>query len=187
MELHRWCSGYRALIECGRSFCRCAESQDYTIGISCFPRIRALEDWLVRNQNNVFEWSYMSTLRQMYQWDNSYACWSSTKQSSSHRHDITGGMLTLVLVLGNNRSLTQPYVSIYMSEKTKGTIKNWQSRDTSNMGGMVFIPVSYIVAVHFIGGRTRRKPRTCYKLLTNFITWCCIECTSPVWDSNSQR
>jgi hypothetical protein len=29
---------------------------------------------------------------------------------------------------------------------------------------------SYIVAVSFIGGGTRRKPLTCCKLLTNFIT-----------------
>jgi hypothetical protein len=38
------------------------------------------------------------------------------------------------------------------------------------------------VAVSFIGvGKlnTQRKPQTCRKLLTNFITWCCIEFTSP--------
>jgi hypothetical protein len=34
---------------------------------------------------------------------------------------------------------------------------------------------------------TRRKPLTCCKSLTNFITWCCIEYTSPGWDSNPQR
>ena len=28
---------------------------------------------------------------------------------------------------------------------------------------------------------------TCRKSLTNFITKCCIECTFPEWDSNSQR
>jgi len=38
------------------------------------------------------------------------------------------------------------------------------------------------VAVSFIGGgnqSTRRKPPTCCKYLTNFITYCCIEYTSP--------
>jgi len=38
------------------------------------------------------------------------------------------------------------------------------------------------VAVTFIGEgnrRTRRKPPTCRKSLTNFITWCCIEYISP--------
>jgi hypothetical protein len=38
--------------------------------------------------------------------------------------------------------------------------------------------VSYIVAVSFIGEgnqSTRRKPLTCRKSLTNFITQCCIE------------
>jgi hypothetical protein len=41
---------------------------------------------------------------------------------------------------------------------------------------------SYIVAVSFIGGgnrSTRRKPLTSRRLLTNFITLCCIENTSP--------
>ena len=41
---------------------------------------------------------------------------------------------------------------------------------------------SYIMAVSFIGGgnrNTKRKPLTCHKSLTNFITWCCIEYTSP--------
>ena len=48
---------------------------------------------------------------------------------------------------------------------------------------------SYIVAVSFIGGvnrSTRRKPLTCRKSLTNFITQCCIKYTSSEWDSNSQ-
>ena len=39
----------------------------------------------------------------------------------------------------------------------------------------------YIVMVSFIGGGnrgTRRKPPTCRKSLTNFITWCCIKYTS---------
>jgi len=40
----------------------------------------------------------------------------------------------------------------------------------------------YIVAVTFISGgnrSTRRKPPTCHKSLTYFITQCCIENTSP--------
>jgi hypothetical protein len=42
---------------------------------------------------------------------------------------------------------------------------------------------SYIVVVSFIGGgnwKIRRKPPTCRKSLTNVITKCCIEFTSPV-------
>ena len=42
--------------------------------------------------------------------------------------------------------------------------------------------VSYIMGVSFIDGRywnTWRKPTTCRKSLTNFITSCCSECTSP--------
>jgi hypothetical protein len=39
-----------------------------------------------------------------------------------------------------------------------------------------------VVVVSFIGGvnqSTRRKPQTCYKSLTNFITWYCIKYTAP--------
>jgi len=45
-----------------------------------------------------------------------------------------------------------------------------------------------IVAVSFIGGgnqSTQRKPPTCSKSLTNFITYC-IKYTSPERNSNSQ-
>jgi len=44
--------------------------------------------------------------------------------------------------------------------------------------------------VSFIDGgnrSTHRKPQTCRKSLTNFITLCGLEYTSPERDSNSQR
>ena len=50
--------------------------------------------------------------------------------------------------------------------------------------------INILVAVSFIGGEnrsTRRKPLTCRKSLTNFITYSCIECTTPERDLNSQR
>ena len=43
---------------------------------------------------------------------------------------------------------------------------------------------SYIVVVSFIDGgnlSTPRKPQTCRKSLSNFITKCCIDYTSPEW------
>jgi hypothetical protein len=52
------------------------------------------------------------------------------------------------------------------------------------VGFMVFSSTfSYIMAVIFIVGRNRsnqRKPPTCRKSLTSFITSCCIEYTSPL-------
>jgi hypothetical protein len=63
---------------------------------------------LSRIQNNVSEWSDMSTRRMSFQWVSTIklklACWSSTKltSSSSHwkltcsRHDITEELLNLV-------------------------------------------------------------------------------------------
>ena len=46
---------------------------------------------------------------------------------------------------------------------------------------------SYFVVVTFIGGGNQRKPPTYRKSLTNIITLCCIQYTSPERDSNSQH
>ena len=45
---------------------RSGQTKDYKIGICCFSAKHAAlrrksKDWLARNQNNVFEWSDMST------------------------------------------------------------------------------------------------------------------------------
>ena len=47
---------------------RSGQTKDYEIGICCFsakhPALRSKsKDWLARNQNNVSEWSDMSTRR----------------------------------------------------------------------------------------------------------------------------
>jgi hypothetical protein len=89
---------------------RSSQTKDYEIGICCFSAKHAAlrrksKDCLVRNQNNVSEWSDMSTRRLLFQWASTIkinsACWSSTKRtsSSSHwkltcsRHDITKKLL----------------------------------------------------------------------------------------------
>jgi hypothetical protein len=36
-------------------------------------------------------------------------------------------------------------------------------------------------------GVAEKKPQSCHKSLTDFITYSCIEYTLPDWDSNSQR
>ena len=49
------------------------QTKDYKIGICCFSakhtalRIKS-KDWLAGNQNNVFEWSDMSTCGLLLQW-----------------------------------------------------------------------------------------------------------------------
>jgi len=51
----------RACLECGQTWVR---AKDYTIGICCFSTKHARrnsKDGFARNQNNVFEWSDMST------------------------------------------------------------------------------------------------------------------------------
>ena len=52
---------------------RSGYTKDYNIGICCFSaKYTALrrknKDWLARNQNNVSEWSNMSTLGLLFQW-----------------------------------------------------------------------------------------------------------------------
>ena len=49
------------------------QTKDYTIGMCCFSTKHAAlrsksKDWLARNQNNVSEWSDMSTHRLLFQW-----------------------------------------------------------------------------------------------------------------------
>jgi len=49
------------------------QTKDYKIGIWCFSvkhaaLRRKIKDWLARNQNNVSEWSDMSTRGLLFQW-----------------------------------------------------------------------------------------------------------------------
>ena len=51
---------------------RSCQTKDYKIGICCFSAKHAAlrsksEDWLARNQNNVSEWSDMSTRGLLFQ------------------------------------------------------------------------------------------------------------------------
>jgi hypothetical protein len=52
---------------------RSGQTNDYKIGICCFSAKHAAfgrksKDWLDRNQDNVSEWSDMSTRRLLFQW-----------------------------------------------------------------------------------------------------------------------
>ena len=49
------------------------QTKNYKIGICCFSAkhaalMRKSKDWLARNQNNVSEWSDMSTLGLLFHW-----------------------------------------------------------------------------------------------------------------------
>jgi hypothetical protein len=51
---------------------RSGQTKDYKIGICCFSAKHAVlrrksKDWLAQNQNNVSEWSDMSTRRLLFQ------------------------------------------------------------------------------------------------------------------------
>jgi len=63
-----------SMLECGRSRFKSQSGQtnDYEIGIYCFSAKHAAlknksKDWLSQNQNNVSEWSDMSTCRLLFQ------------------------------------------------------------------------------------------------------------------------
>jgi hypothetical protein len=52
---------------------RSVQTKDYKIGICCFSAKhvalrRKSKDWFAWNQNNVSEWSNMSTRRLLFQW-----------------------------------------------------------------------------------------------------------------------
>ena len=75
---------------------RSGQTKDYKIGICCFSAKHAAlrsksKDWLARNQNNVFEWSDMSTRGLLFQWTSTTK--KTTKrvgleQSGTHHHLI---------------------------------------------------------------------------------------------------
>jgi hypothetical protein len=77
----------RARLECGRSCVRAPVGSNYKSGICCFSAKHAAlrrkgKGWLVRNQNNVSDWSDMSTHGLLFQWASTIkfnsACWSRT-------------------------------------------------------------------------------------------------------------
>ena len=66
-QLHRWCNGQCAHFECVRLWVRSNK-----IGICCLSAKqgslnRKSIDWLARNQNNMSEWSDMSTRNLLFQ------------------------------------------------------------------------------------------------------------------------
>jgi hypothetical protein len=90
---------------------RSGQTKDHKIGICCFSAKHAAlrrknKDWLARNQNNVTEWSDISTRELLFQWASTIkiqllAYWSRTKRKSSpshwkwtcSRHDIAEQLL----------------------------------------------------------------------------------------------
>ena len=90
---------------------RSGQTKDYKIDICCFsakhaPLMRKSKDWLTRNQNNVSEWSDMSTRGLLFQWASileiqlSVLVRYKATSSSSHwkltcsRHDIAEQLLS---------------------------------------------------------------------------------------------
>ena len=74
---------------------RSGQTKDYKIGICCFSARHAAlkrksKDWLAWNQNNVSEWSDMSTRELLFQWASTIksnsACWPRIKRTSTSSH-----------------------------------------------------------------------------------------------------
>ena len=69
---HQWCNGFiLSAVHCGFES-RSGQTQDFKIDICCFSAKYTTEwgkskDWLVLNQNNVSEWSNMSTCGLLFQ------------------------------------------------------------------------------------------------------------------------
>jgi hypothetical protein len=86
-------------------------------------------------------------------------------------------MQTSYQYLDSVDDMTKPVFSI----SVMGTVRGW-GYGVQHHCQHYF---SFIVAVSFNSGgnrNTRRKPPTCRKSLTNFITYCCIEHTLPELD-----
>ena len=67
------------------------QTKDYKIGICCFSTKHAAlkrksTDWLIQNQNNVYEWSDMSTRRLLFQWT------STIKNQTQHVGLVQSGL-----------------------------------------------------------------------------------------------
>ena len=103
-----------ALCEVDRGFeFQSGQTIDYTIGICCFSAKRAAlrsknKGWFARNQNNVSEWSDMSTHGLLFQWARPVQ--NLTKrvglvQSEHHYHliDVTCSRHDIAEILLNKR------------------------------------------------------------------------------------
>jgi hypothetical protein len=87
LELFRQCGIFKKTI--ASHFIIIRECFDYEIGICCFSARRSAlrkksKDWLERNQNNVSEWSDMSTYGLLFQWD-----LGKRKFSARHKFKVT--------------------------------------------------------------------------------------------------
>jgi len=70
-SLYRWCHGNRAHLDCGSSLVQ-VKKKHFKIGICCLSAkntaVRSKsKDLLSWNQNNMSEWSNMSTCRLLFQ------------------------------------------------------------------------------------------------------------------------
>ena len=133
---------------------RSGQTKDYKIGMCCFSAKHAAlrsksKDWLAWNQNNVSEWSDMSTRGLLFQWTSTIksnsACWFRTKRtsSSSHwrltcsRHDIAGNkqhsltpffgtkLLASIQrwnIIQRDRLFCYPQIKLYMYKQHYGNI-----------------------------------------------------------------
>ena len=86
---------------------RSRQTKDYKIVICCFSAKHAAlilrrksKDRLARNQNNVPEWSNMSTRELLFQWvstiQSNSAYWSSTKPTSSSSSSLSSSHLNWI-------------------------------------------------------------------------------------------
>jgi hypothetical protein len=72
---------------------RLGHTKDYKIGICYFSTKHAAlrrksKDWLAQNQNNVYEWSDMSTRRLLFQWASTIKIQRVGLEQSEHHHHL---------------------------------------------------------------------------------------------------
>ena len=108
---------------------------------------------------------------------------SSLKQQSRGRHVVPLRPIILTLSLNVECSIevTNTDLIVFGMTGSKIELTTYHIWKQTHYNTVNVISLR-VVVVSFIGGvnqSTRRKPQTCYKSLTNFITWYCIKYTAP--------
>ena len=121
---HRWCNGWHALLNYGRTWVQALIKLDYKVDICCFSAKhtalrRKSKNGLARNQENVSEWGNMSICGLLLQWASTIKlqlsvlvlykadlCIISLKITCSC-HDIAEKLLSCI----KEQSLTHSYIS----------------------------------------------------------------------------
>ena len=119
---HRWRNSQRARLECGRSCIRNPVGSNQRICTLIFvasllstQHYGERADWSARNQNNVSEWSDMSTCGLLFQWTNFW------QQNRAHKLIVYWGVMVFNATSSNISVIS--WRSVLLVEKTTNLLQ----------------------------------------------------------------